>query len=118
LAAGTEPAVEVLEGLLEADLGGIELAHGEGQAVLGEVARRDAAHPRDELHRALRRLVVAVGEHVDVGVGDALVVELARGLGQRAVAEPARLHEGAQGISEWLIAGCSHGLASCLTSAS
>jgi hypothetical protein len=43
LSARTEPIVEILERLLEADLGRIELAHGRGEAVLGEVVRIDLA---------------------------------------------------------------------------
>jgi hypothetical protein len=43
LSPGTEPSVEVLERLLEPDLGRIELTHGRGQAVLGEVVRIDVA---------------------------------------------------------------------------
>ena len=43
LSARTEPSVEVLQRLLESDLGRIKFAHRGGQAVLGEVVRVDLA---------------------------------------------------------------------------
>jgi hypothetical protein len=90
-----EPRVEVLERLREAHLGGVELAHRGGKAILGEVARLGAACLGDELHRAHRWTVVAVGEHVDVRVGHAAAVECARRLGEASVGEAARGHQGA-----------------------
>jgi hypothetical protein len=43
LSPRTEPSVEVLERLFEPDLGRVELPHGRGQTVLGEVVRFDLA---------------------------------------------------------------------------
>jgi hypothetical protein len=77
LSAGTESSAEVLQCLLEADLGRIELAHRCREAVFGEIVRIDLTRSGDQLHGPHRRLVMAVGEHVDVGVGDALAVKLA-----------------------------------------
>jgi hypothetical protein len=74
--AGTESRVEILERLLEADLIRIELAHGQRQPVLREVARLDAARLGDQFHGAGRRPVVAVGQHVDVRVRHSPAVQL------------------------------------------
>jgi len=51
---------------------------------------------------------MAVGEHVDMGVGHALPVERPRGLGEATVGEAALLHQEPEGISEWLVAGPAH----------
>jgi hypothetical protein len=108
LSPGTEPSVEVFQRLLESDFGRIELAHGGGKPVFGEVVRVDLACRRDQLHRAHRRLVVPVGQHVDVGVRDSLAVQLARCLGQAAEGERAFVHQGAERFSEWFCAGSGH----------
>jgi hypothetical protein len=94
LPAGAESSVEVFERLLETDLGGIKLAHSRGQAILGEIVWIDPARRRDQLHRAHRRLVVAVGQHVDVGVSDPLPVQLARRFRQPPVRQRPLVHEG------------------------
>jgi len=108
LSPGTEPSAEVLERWLEPDLGRIELPHGRGQAVLGEVVRIDIAGGGDQLHGPHRWLVVPVGKHVDVGVGDALAVELARRLGQAAVGERTLVHQRSQRLSEGFRAWAGH----------
>jgi hypothetical protein len=64
--------------LLEADLGGVEQAHRRGQPILGKVARLYLARLSDQFHCSCGGLIVPVGEHVDVGVGDPFAVELPR----------------------------------------
>jgi hypothetical protein len=88
----TEPSVEVLKRLLEADFGGVELAHRGGQPILSEIVWIDLARLRDQFHCAHRRLVVPVGEHVDVGVRDPFAVELLRRRREPAIAQPACVH--------------------------
>jgi hypothetical protein len=102
--SSAESSVEVLERLLEPNLSRVERAHGRRQPVLGEVGWLDIARLRDELHGAHGRLVVPVGEHVDVGVGHAPAVELARGLREAAVAQVAFAHQRAEGVSEGPVA--------------
>jgi hypothetical protein len=108
LSAGTESSVEVLERLLEPNLGWIEFPHRGREAVLGEVIRVDAARGGDQLHRPHRRFVVPIGEHVDVGVGDSLAVEPARRLGQPAVGQRTLIHQHSQGLSEGFRARAGH----------
>jgi hypothetical protein len=108
LSAGTESSVEVLERLLEPNLGWIEFPHRGREAVLGEVIRVDAARGGDQLHRPHRRFVVPIGEHVDVGVGDPPAVELAGRLGQPPVCKRSRIHQRSQRLSEWSGAWASH----------
>jgi hypothetical protein len=100
--AGTEPSTEVLERLLEADDIRIKLAHRDGQAVLREVFGRHSAGLRDQLHRPERRLVVPIGQHVEMGVRDPLVVDSADRLGQSAIAQAALAHQVSKGLSERL----------------
>jgi hypothetical protein len=45
---------------------------------------------------------VAVGEHVEVGVGDASIVEVANGIGESAIAHAALVHERSKRLPEWL----------------
>jgi hypothetical protein len=99
-----EPSVEVLQRLLESDLGRIKLAHGNGKPVLGEVVRRHAAGLGDQLHRTHRGLVMAIGQHVDMGVRDALAVELSGGIRQRAIGETGFTHQLAYGLAKGLVA--------------
>src|SRR5438128_12656844 len=65
--AGTgEARVEVRQGLLEADLRGVEFAHRRRQAVLGKIRRRHTAGLSKELDGPERWPVMAIGEHVYV----------------------------------------------------
>jgi hypothetical protein len=91
-----KPSVEVLQSLFKPHLGGIEFPHGERQPVLGEVTRLNITRLGDQLHGPHRGPVVAFGEHVDVGVGHPLPVQLTSLLGQSAVAETPLLHENAE----------------------
>jgi len=108
LSPGTESSIEILQRLLEADFGRIEFAHGRRQPVLGEVVRLDLARRRNQLHRAHRRLVVAIGQHVDVGMGDALAVQPACRFGQAAIGKRPRFHQDSKCFTERLGAGASH----------
>jgi hypothetical protein len=99
-----EPSIEVLQRLFESDLGRIKLAHGDGKPVLGEVGGLYAAGLGDQLHRAHRCLVVAIGQHVDMGVRDALAVEVARRIRQRAIGKTSLAHQLAYRLAEWLVA--------------
>jgi hypothetical protein len=101
-------SVEVLERPLEAHLGWIQLAHRLGEAVLGEVSRRDPTRFRDQLHRSLRWPIVAFGEHVDVRMRHPLAVELARELSKASVAELLLLHQQAQCLAERSVALGTH----------
>jgi hypothetical protein len=106
--SSAESSTEVLERLLEPNLGGIQRAHRRRQPVFGEVVRLYVACLRDELHGAHRWLVVPVGEHVDVRVGHAPAVELARGLGETAIAQATLGHQRAERVSEWFVAETLH----------
>jgi hypothetical protein len=97
-----ETVVEILERLLETHLGRIELAHRRSKPIFREVIGRHADRLRDQLHRAHRGLVVAVGEHVDVRVGHSPPVELAGCVGQASIGEAVLFHEGAQSVPERL----------------
>jgi hypothetical protein len=88
-----KPGVEVLKGLLKTDLGWVELPHGCCQSVFGEVVGADSEGAGQQLHRADRRLIVTVGEHVDVGVCHPFAVNRARFLGKTAIAETPILHQ-------------------------
>jgi hypothetical protein len=99
-----KPGVEVLQSLLETDLGRVQFTHRPGQPVLGEVVRLDPTGHGDELHRSHRGTIVALGEHVDVSVGHALAVELARPLGQHPIAEALLLHEEPERLTEGPVA--------------
>jgi hypothetical protein len=103
-----ESGIEILKRLLEANLGRVERAHGSGQPVFGEIVGLDFARARDQLHRAHRRLVVAVGEHVDVSVGHAFAIEPPRGIRETSIAQATLCHQYPKGISERLVAQSLH----------
>jgi hypothetical protein len=90
---GAHPHAEIAQSLVEADLGRVQLSHRLCEAALGEILGLDLAGPSDQLHRAHRRLVVSVGEHVQMGMGHALAIDLARGLGEAAKAHATFSHE-------------------------
>ncbi len=98
--AGTEPSIEVGQSLVQADDGWIEFAHGHGQSVLGEVVRRHVTRLGDELDRSNRRLVVSVGQHVEVGVRHPAIIQTPDGVGQAAVAQAVNLHQSSQSLPE------------------
>jgi hypothetical protein len=104
----TEPGVECLKRLFEANLCWVQIAHGGGQPVLGEIARVDIACLCNQLHRAHRGLVVPIGEHVQVGVGHAPAVERPRRLREVPVGQTTLVHQRAERLSEWLIARLLH----------
>jgi hypothetical protein len=110
--AGSSPTgksgVERRERLLQPYLGRIELAHRLSQPVFGEVGRLNTTRIRDQLHRPHRRLVVALGKHVDVRVGHSLAIHLAGALGQSSVAEPATFHQEPQRLAKWFVALRAH----------
>jgi hypothetical protein len=89
---GAEPSVEVLQRPLEPNFGGVEIPHRRGEPIFSEIVRLDAAGLRDQLHRSHRRLIVPVGEHVYVRVGDPFGVALARYLRQPTIGQTAFAH--------------------------
>jgi hypothetical protein len=107
-AAGTEPSIEVFERLLEPNLVRVEQAHRDGQSIFGEVLRLDVTRLSDQLHRPHRRLVVTVGEHVDVGMGDAPAVQLPDRVRKSAIGQPARVHQGPESLTKGLFACTLH----------
>jgi hypothetical protein len=90
---GSESGIEVLERLFEANETRIELTHGDREPVLSEVPGRHIARACDQLHRAHRWLVVAIGEHVEVRVGDALLIKATDGVGKPAITQPTDVHQ-------------------------
>jgi hypothetical protein len=95
-----ESGVEVLERLIEANLSRVERSHGCSQPIVGEIGWLDLACSCDQIHRAHGRLVVSVGEHVDVGVGHASAIELYRGLREAAVAQAPFAHQRTERLSK------------------
>jgi hypothetical protein len=51
---------------------------------------------------------VAVGEHVDVGVGHAALIEGPDRFRQPTVGEAAFAHQGPQALAEWLVTLLAH----------
>jgi hypothetical protein len=98
--AGTESSIEVRQGLIQADHGWVELAHGHRQPVLREIVRRDAAGSGDQVDGPDRRLVVAVGQHVQMGMRHTAIIQPTNGIGQAAVAQSAGFHQHSQGLAE------------------
>jgi hypothetical protein len=103
-----EPSIEILKRSLEADLLRVEFSHCGRQAVLGEIVGIDPTGLGDQLHCPDRRPVMAVGEHVDVGMGHAAVVQRADRVGKPTVCEAAFAHERSQALTEWFFALMAH----------
>jgi hypothetical protein len=108
----TESSIKVLERLLETDFRGIELPHRRSEPVLGEMVRLDAAGGGDQFHGSHRWPVVAVGDHVDVGVRESATVEGTGRFRQAAVRLTLRSHELAKRVTERQPALRNHDLAS------
>jgi hypothetical protein len=102
-----EPSVEILERLRQPDLGRVQFAHRNRQPVFGEVLGLDAARPGKKFHRAQGGFVAPVGQHVDVRVRHPLSVDLSGCLRERAIAEPARIHQSPQRLAERLLTSLS-----------
>jgi hypothetical protein len=72
------------------------------------VLRLDLEHPGDQRYGPFRGTLAAVAQHVDVGVGEAFPVDVARELREAAVGEPPLGHHRLKRLAERLLTVLAH----------